>query len=134
MATTSENAPARNRARVAWAVLGVLAVGVVVALVLSLRTPPQMGPDAEVFDTVDALFTAITARDEKRLGECEARLRAHRDAGKLPPKAAAHLDDIVAAARKGKWASASERLYDFMAAQRRDGAIEKRPHNAKAKT
>ena len=133
MATTNPEAAAWSRERVAWVVLGVLVVGLVIALVLNLSTPPQMGPDEEVFDTVDALFTAVTARDEKRLTECEARLHGYREAGKLPASAAEHLGGIIATARKGKWEAASERLYDFMLAQRRDGAGEKRPHNAKAK-
>src|SRR5258708_4692667 len=35
--------------------------------------PPQMGADKDVFATVDALFTAITAHDEKQLSQCEQR-------------------------------------------------------------
>ena len=86
--------------------------------------PPQMGPDEEVFATVDALFTAVTARDEQRLGECEQRLREFKESGKLPSDAAAHLDGIMARARAGNWEPAAERLYDFMKAQRRDGPRE----------
>src|SRR5262249_32028262 len=33
--------------------------------------PPQMGADEAVFNSVDALFTAVTARDEKLLADCE---------------------------------------------------------------
>ena len=51
-----------------------------------------MGADEEVFTTVDALFTAVTAHDEKLLGDCEQRLHAYRDAGKLPGDAADYLD------------------------------------------
>ena len=36
------------------------------------------------FKTVDALFTAVTAREEKLLRECEQRLHVLKDAGKLP--------------------------------------------------
>ena len=32
---------------------------------LGCGRPPQMGADEQVFRTVDALFTAVTARDEK---------------------------------------------------------------------
>ena len=60
--------------RVAWAVLGTLGVLLAVGVVLSLRSPPQMGPDAEVFETVDALYTAVRNRDDARLTQCEARL------------------------------------------------------------
>lgn len=124
MATT-ERPAGRNRA--AWVALGVLAVGAIVLAVAHFRRPPQMGADEEVFRTVDALFTAVTARDEKRLGECERRLRACRDAGKMPPEPADYLDGVIARARGGRWESAAERLYDFMLAQRREGELDPRP-------
>jgi len=108
--------------RVAAAVLGGLVLLAVIAVLLSLRTPPQMGPDAEVFETVDALYTAVRNRDEPRLTQCEAKLAGHRAAGKLPRPAADRLAAIVAEARAGDWRPAAERLYDFMLAQRRDGA------------
>ena len=113
--------------RVAWAVLGALGVLLAVGVVLSLRSPPQMGPDAEVFETVDALYTAVRNRDDARLTQCEARLTAYKAAGKLPPAAAASLAGVIAKARAGDWQPAAERLYAFMLAQRRDGA-EPHPH------
>jgi hypothetical protein len=82
--------------------------------------PPQMGADAAVFRAVDGLFTAVTARDEKLLGQCDSRLKSLRDAGKLPTAAARYLDGVIERARQGRWQSAAERLYDFMARQRRD--------------
>ena len=81
-----------------------------------------MGPDEDVFKTVDALFTAVTARDEKLLARSEQRLRASREAGKLPADASDYLDGIVQTARAGRWEAAAERLYGFMKAQRREGA------------
>lgn len=102
--------------------LGLVVFSGAVWLALSLRTPPQMGPDEEVFTTVDALFTAVTARDEKRLGECEARLKSYREAGKLPKKSADVLDGVIAKSRGGGWEAAAKRLYDFMLAQKRAGA------------
>src|SRR5690349_12858947 len=50
-----------------------------------MQPPPQMGADEEVFRTVDALYTAFTARDEKLLSDCEVRLRALHDAARLTP-------------------------------------------------
>jgi hypothetical protein len=108
---------------IVWPVFAICVIALVLWL-LSLRRPPQMGASEEVFRTVDALFTAITARDEVRLAQCETQLRAHRDAGLLPPDSADYLDDIIAKARKGSWQSAAERLYDFMHAQQRDGPRE----------
>jgi hypothetical protein len=86
--------------------------------------PPQMGPDDAVFTNVDALFTAVTARDEQRLGECEQRLHALKNAGKIPTDAARYLDSVIETARAGRWEPAAQRLYGFMTAQRRDGAGE----------
>lgn len=102
----------------------VAAVGAV-ALVLGAAflggRPPQMGADEEVFRTVDALFTAVTARDAKLLGQCEQRIHAYRDAGKLPAASSDYLDGIIQTARADRWRPAAERLYDFMRVQRRDG-------------
>src|SRR5262245_8954141 len=83
--------------------------------------PPQMGNDEDVFHAVDALFTAVTARDAKLLGSCEQRLNALKEAGKLPGEASASLDGIIRRAREGHWESAAKRLYDFMKGQRREG-------------
>ena len=116
---TGTTSPTRRRA-----VLAAVVVGFAVVLgagLIGCGRPPQMGADEAVFDTVDALFTAVTARDEKLLGPCVQRLQAYKDAGKLPAAAADYLDGIVAKARGGRWESAAERLYDFMTAQRREG-------------
>ncbi len=81
----------------------------------------EPGADEEVFQAVDALFTAVTARDVRLLGECEQRLHALKEAGKLPGEASDYLDGIMNKARDGRWESAAETLYDFMKAQRREG-------------
>jgi hypothetical protein len=102
--------------------IGLVLFGTVAAVAGSCfwwTRPPQMGADAEVFRTVDALYTAVTARDEKLLQQCERRLGRLREAGKLPREAADYLDAIIATARQGRWQPAAERLYDFMIAQRR---------------
>lgn len=101
------------------AALGLLIVGVGVWL-WRIQPPPQLPNDAEVFDTVDALFTAVTSRNERQLSECEARLNSFHDAGKLPPPAAKSLNAIIARARTGAWQPAAEGLYAFMIGQRRE--------------
>jgi hypothetical protein len=103
------------------AAIGIVAVVLVVGFVGCGR-PPQMGADEEVFAAVDALFTAVTARDDTLLAQCEQRLGALRDAGKLPPDAWAYLDGVSQKARAGRWEAAAEKLYDFMSRQRREGA------------
>jgi len=138
MATTE--APRRTRERVA---LYVLAGGALLALGLLLcgflNRPAQMGVSEDAFNTVDALYTAVRNRDEKRVAECEQRLKGYRDTGKLPPDAADDLDAIIRKTRSGSWDVATERLYEFMLAQRREGALEhrhdhdKKPKSSKAK-
>ena len=100
---------------------GVAGLAVLVGLFIWWSKPPQMGADEEVSKTADALFTALTARDEKLLGDCERRLHTLKDAGKLLPEASAYLDNIISKARAGRWESAAQSLYDFMRAQRREG-------------
>lgn len=111
-----------NRPLVVFVALGLLATVGVVVLFAYFRAPPQMGADAEVFRTVDALFTAVTAQDEKLLDQCEQRLRACHEAGKLPPAAWSRLDGVIQTARAGRWRPAAETLYDFMKGQRREGS------------
>jgi hypothetical protein len=121
MATTEPTDRDVTRRRIAAAALGVLAAGIVVVVVLSLTRPPQMGVDEDAFRTVDALYTAVRMHDTARLGQCEERLRAYRQAGKLPQDAADYLDGVIDRARDGQWKAATERLYEFMLAQRREG-------------
>ena len=108
-------------ARRGWltVVVGLLVVGVVL-VALGLRRPLQMGADDRAFRTVDALYTAVRSKNLDRLGECDRRLREHRDSGRLPAAAADYLDGIVRDARAERWQAAAERLYDFMIAQRRE--------------
>jgi hypothetical protein len=102
-------------------VLSALCV-VLVTLSAGCSRPPQMGADEEAFGAVDALFTAVTARDVKLLEQCEQRLRVLREEGKLPAEAAEYLAEVGATAREGRWESAAKTLYGFMKAQRREGA------------
>jgi hypothetical protein len=87
---------------------------------LGFRSQPQLPPSPEVFTTVDALFTAVTAHDQQRLTACEQRLEKFKAAGSLPTLAAKRLDGVISTARAGQWESAAKRLYDFMHGQRRD--------------
>ena len=115
----------RRRAAYILAGLVVLVGGSVLYAYLS--RPPQMGASEEVFTTVDALYTAVRGEDARQLAACERRLHGYRQAGELPPAAADALDRIIATARGGDWRRSAEHLYDFMLAQRRDGAA---PHHA----
>jgi hypothetical protein len=51
-------------------------------------------------------------------------LHTLKDAGKLPLKASAYLDNIIDKAGAGRWEPAAHSLCDFIRAQRRAGAIQ----------
>ena len=120
--------------RLSMVAAGVAALVVLVCFVVWWRSrPPQMGADGDVSKTVDALFTAVTARDEKLLADCERRLLTLKGAGKLPLDASAYLDKVIAKARARRWESAAQALYDFMRAQRREVA-QKQTRNEKGRS
>ena len=104
--------------------IGMISLLLIGVAIYWLRPTPQLGADEEVFRTVDALFTAVTGRNDKALFQCEKRLRVYREAGKLPTPAADTLDAVITQARSGRWEPAAARLYDFMRAQRGDGPRE----------
>ena len=111
-----------SRTQVAWFVLaGLAAVAAIAVAIGYFNRPPQLGADDDVFKTVDALYTAVRLKDDAKVTQCERRLHAYREAGKLPEASALHLDRIIGKARSGSWESATESLYDFMLAQRREG-------------
>ena len=133
MVTTKPETETTNRQRIAWCVFAVLAVGFVIVLALALRTPPQMGADEEVFNTVDALYTAVRNQDVTQLKKCEERLNTYQQAGKLPKPSAEYLESVIAKANGGGWQTAAQWLYDFMLAQRRDGFESNHHHEKKPK-
>lgn len=92
----------------------------VTAYWLCNRSQPQMKYDSEVFNTVDALFTAITSRNPDRLAACNERLDRYEAEGRLTGAVATTLDQIVAQAQSGEWEGAGKRLYAFMLGQRRE--------------
>ena len=117
MATSKQPGPSRSKPLI---VAGLTAF---IALFLCwnyFKRPPQMGADAGVFKTVDALFTAVNAHDEKLIAQCQQRLHSMKANGKLPLDAAGYLDDIIQTANNRQWQEAGQSLYKFMEIQRRD--------------
>jgi|SRR5579871_1483741 len=114
------NTHSSSRRRAALAGSGLAGVSLVCLFIWWWTRPPQMGKDEDVTKAVDALFTAVTARDEKLMGQCEQRLHAYRDTGKLPDDASTYIDGIIQMAREGRWEAAAERLYYFVRSQRRE--------------
>lgn len=81
--------------------------------------PPAMGPDREVFTTVDALYTAVGIKSVQQLERCDTTLRELHAAGKLPNDAYQSLDRIMARAKNGDWETAADHLRWFMQGQKR---------------
>jgi hypothetical protein len=81
--------------------------------------PPQLGDNERAFSAVDALFTAVTARNEQLLVECEARLTTLENEGILDGKTSKYLTSVISQAKTGQWQPAARRLYKFMQGQRR---------------
>src|SRR5262249_1093682 len=104
---------------IAWAVLSVLLLVVGMRVWYSFRSQPQLPASDELFQTVDALFTAVTAKDERRLTDCEQRLKRSAESGELPAAAWKRLERVIASSRSGQWDTAAQHLYDFMQGQRR---------------
>jgi hypothetical protein len=90
--------------------------------------PAQIGSDEEAHKAVDALFTALTAKDTQLLDKCEKRLDELTASGKLPNSAREALGTIIGKARAGKWETAAERLYDFIQGQETGPAHTPREH------
>jgi len=101
---------------------GILAVIGIAWVTWSRLPPPQLTVDGQVFNTVDALFTAVRSRDSSGLEGCERRLKAYHEEGRISDAVASTLDAIIQQARKGEWEPAARRLYDFMRGQRGQAA------------
>ena len=108
-----------DRRRVILIATSIVTVVVLGFFIRAFWPQPQLASNEEVFKTVDALFTAVTTRDAKRLSDCASRLNAFRDEGSIPRSAANKLDAIIRQAQSGQWDSSARTLYDFMLAQRR---------------
>lgn len=97
---------------------GTVALIVLVWMIWVRLPPPQMKTDEQVFQTVDALFTALTSRDKSRLKDCEQRLKGYHAEGKTTDAVAARLNAVIKQAHEEKWEPAAKTLYDFIIRQR----------------
>jgi len=82
-------------------------------VVVGCGRPPVVESD-EAFSTVDALYTAITARKIELVTDVERRLKALHADGKLSKPAMQRLDAILAKARAGQWQAAAEQIDGFI--------------------
>jgi len=110
-----------SRNRIGLLALGILVVACSARVWLGRGSQPQLPPSEEVFRSVDALFTAVTARDEQRLTQCQQRLNDFKQQGLIPAASSKRLERAIERARAGQWESAARGLYEFMQGQRRAG-------------
>jgi hypothetical protein len=103
------------------AVLGciVIVIAALMAVFVVRQQPAQLPPNDEVFRTVDALFTAITAHDERRIADCGKRLQGFEASGAIPKRASVQLERVIEITHAGDYQSAAKRLYYFMEGQKR---------------
>src|SRR5437870_1855662 len=81
--------------------------------------PPQVAGDPDAFREVDALYTAVAAKNPRLLDQCDQRLQGLKSQGKLGEPAYLSLQGIITHARAGDWKPALEKLTAFMKGQRR---------------
>lgn len=81
---------------------------------------PQIGPDDESFQAVDALYTAVSLRDQARTEQCGKTLEMLHAQGRLPESAYRKLHAIATAAPRDResWEGVRVALRDFIRGQR----------------
>lgn len=117
---SSKFAHARWRENHRWHPFSVVALLLIaLALPAGCRRVPQVTTDAAVFKELDALYTAVTARNPQLLQDCRLRMEKLHADKRLEPRAYRQISGFVETAEKGEWKPAAESLYRFMRAQRK---------------
>ncbi len=80
--------------------------------------PPELQATAEASKTLDAMFTALTARDSRKLKVCMERIEGHATAGRLSEKGMTEVRHCSQLADSGAWEEAAKRLYWIVYEQR----------------
>lgn len=83
------------------------------------QSVPQVLTDESVFKELDALYTAVTARQKNLLHDCRIRLTKLNQEGRLSETGFKTVADIITEAENDRWSDAAQHLYDFMRAQRK---------------
>ncbi len=78
---------------------------------------PNFKASGDALKTIDALFTAINARDVNRVAGCRERLSEQASSGQLNPVAMVELSDCCEQASSGGWETAARRLYRMIEKQ-----------------
>ena len=83
------------------------------------QSVPQVVNDEAVYKKLDALYTAVTSRRRKLLGDSRGRLTNLHKAGRLSDAGFTVVGTIITEAENNQWADAAQHLFDFMRAQRK---------------
>lgn len=102
----------------------VAVIGVVTSLLIGLTywawtDTPQLADDDDVYASLDALFTAVTARREPLIVNCESKLVVLHSEGKIPEQAWTRISHVIELAKAGQWESSARELYTFIERQKR---------------
>lgn len=81
--------------------------------------PPQVLGDEECFKTLDALWTAVTARSPELLEQTATDLSRLHTTGKLSDAGHHELEEMIKKARAKEWETAARNLKVFIQGQRK---------------
>lgn len=96
------------------AIIGVVAVLLAGLAYWAWTETPQLKADSDVYASLDALFTAVTARRESLVTNCESKLLMLHREGKIPKQAWKRISHIIETTKADQWESAAEDLYSFI--------------------
>lgn len=113
----SKPKPAGDR-KTLVAVIGIVASLLVALAYWAWTDVPQLEDDSDVYASLDALFTAVTARREVLVVNCESRLAALHSEGRIPKQAWTRIRHVIELAKSAKWESSATELYLFIERQK----------------
>ena len=99
------------------AIIGIVAILLGGLAYWAWTDTPQLKADSDVYASLDALFTAVTARRESLVANCESKLVALHSEGKIPKQAWKRISHIIELTRTDQWEVAAKDLYSFIERQ-----------------
>jgi len=96
-----------------------LAILLLSTLLFGCFRAEQVAADPDVFNELDALYTAVTSQRTELLQASTARLKSLHESGKLTDTGFEEISALIRPAEQGRWKESTENLYRFMRAQRK---------------